>query len=106
MSKNIESNDICRNDICLKILKATTSAIYRRNKNLKDIFVKGNFTEATLKNNSVNLNIKKWKTVETTIFNSNTHNAVIKIKRYLTCNSDWVIHLRECKFYQKMCWEE
>ena len=37
-------------------------AIYRTNKNIKDIFEKAKFTEATLKGNSVNLSVKKYNT--------------------------------------------
>ena len=72
----------------IKILKATRSAVYRRNKNFLDIFVKAAFTEATLKNNSVNFSVMKYNTkmcswgknlVETATFKSNANDKVFKI---------------------------
>ena len=48
--------------ISRKKLKTLLRAIYRTNKNIKDIFAKAKFTEATLKGNSVKFSRKKYNT--------------------------------------------
>ena len=46
------------NNICKRILKTTLNAVYRRNTNLQNIFVKVAITEAILKNDSLNFSAK------------------------------------------------
>ena len=79
-----------------KILKTTQSAVYRRNKILKEYFVKAKFIESTLKKESVCFSVENYNTkicslyknlVETTTFKSNTNSKVFKIKHNMTYNS-------------------
>ena len=48
--------------ISRKKLKTVPRAIYRTKKNIKDIFAKAKFTEATLKGNSVKFSVKIYHT--------------------------------------------
>ena len=45
-----------------KILKTTQSAVYRRNKILKEFFVKAKFIESTLKKESVCFSVENYNT--------------------------------------------
>lgn len=90
--------------ICRKLLKTTRRPIYRKNKNLIHIVLKGKSTEATLQSNSTNFILKKYNAkksswcknlVNTATFKSTKHrkNEAFQIKHTITCNYDWVIYL-------------
>lgn len=93
--------------ICLYILLNTTlTADYRRNKNLKDNFVRAKMTEASLKNDSLNFRINNCNSktyswckilVESKTFKGNTDNKVFKIQHNIVCHSNWLKYLCECK---------
>ena len=97
---------------CRRSLKLTPKAVYRRNKNLKDIFVKAKFQNDSnvTTNNEKDFKVTKcnakrcsWckNIVETETFSSKTNNKVFNIRHNMTCVSDWVIYLAECKSCSK-----
>ena len=88
------------------LLNTTLTADYRRNKNLRDNFVRAKMTEAFLKNNSLNFKIKNcnsktysWckRLVESKTFKGKTDNKVFKIQRNIACHSNWLKYLCVCK---------
>ena len=97
--------------ICIYILLNTTlTADYRRNKNLKDNFVRAKMTEASLKNDSLNFRINNCNSktyswckilVESKTFKGNTDNKVFKIQHNIVCHSNWLKYLCECKLWGK-----